>query len=148
MRGPKQKSFVASAKTLSPEWFVVDAKDRILGRLATRVAMVLMGKHKPTYTAFLDTGDFVVVLNADKIRLTGKKALTKVYQRYSGYPGGRKTVSFAEQMAKRPEEVIRAAVKNMLPRGTLGRQRISKLKVYRGGEHPHGAQAPKLLEMK
>ena len=148
MRGTKQKSFLASAKTHQTEWFVVDAKDRILGRLATRIATVLMGKHKPTYTPFLDTGDFVVVLNADKIKLSGKKAEKKVYKRFSGYPGGQREIPFAVELAKRPEEVIRHAVLDMLPRGTLGRQQISKLKVYRGAEHPHQAQQPKALEIK
>ena len=127
---------------------MVDAKDRILGRLATRIAMVLMGKHKPDYTPFLDTGDFVVVLNADKIKLSGKKAEKKVYKRFSGYPGGQREIPFAVELAKRPEEVIRHAVLDMLPRGTLGRQQISKLKVYRGAEHPHQAQQPKALEIK
>ncbi len=148
MRGTKQKSFLAGAKTHRAEWFVVDAKDRILGRLATRIAMVLMGKHKPTYTPFLDTGDFVVVLNAEKIRLTGRKPEQKVYKRFSGYPGGQKEVPFAVEIAKRPEEVVRHAVLDMLPRGTLGRQQISKLKVYRGAEHPHAAQQPKPLEIR
>jgi large subunit ribosomal protein L13 len=148
MRGTKQKSFVASAKSHQHEWFVVDAKDRVLGRLATRVAMVLMGKHKPTYTPFLDTGDFVVVLNADKIKLTGKKAEKKVYKRFSGYPGGQKEVPFADELAKHPEEVVRHAVLDMLPRGTLGRQQITKLKVYAGDKHPHAAQNPKALEIK
>ena len=148
MRGTKQKSFVASAKSHQHEWFVVDAKDRVLGRLATRVAMVLMEKHKPTYTPFLDTGDFVVVLNADKIKLTGKKAEKKVYKRFSGYPGGQKEVPFADELAKHPEEVVRHAVLYMLPRGTLGRQQITKLKVYAGDKHPHAAQNPKALEIK
>jgi len=148
MRGTKQKSFVASSKTLQQEWFVVDAKDKILGRLATKIAMVLMGKHKPIYTPFLDTGDFVVVLNADKIRLTGKKAEKKVYKRFSGYPGGQREVPFGEEMAKHPEVVVRHAVLNMLPRGTLGRQQISKLKIYKGTDHPHLAQQPKPLEIK
>ncbi len=148
MRGTQQKSFVASAKTHVREWFVVDAKDQILGRLATRVATVLMGKHKPTYTPFLDTGDFVVVVNADKVRLTGKKPTQKVYKRFSGYPGGQKEVPFAVEFAKHPEEVVRHAVLDMLPRGTLGRQQIQKLKVYRGADHPHKAQQPKPLEIK
>ena len=148
MRGTKQKSFLASAKTHTHEWFVVDAKDRILGRLATRVAMVLMGKHKPTYTPFLDTGDFVVILNAEKIRLTGRKPEQKVYKRFSGYPGGQREVPFAVEMAKHPEEVVRHAVLSMLPRGTLGRQQINKLKVYKGDKHPHAAQNPKVLEIK
>jgi len=148
MRGSKQKSFLASAKTHPHEWFLVDAKDQVLGRLATRVAMVLMGKHKPTYTPFLDTGDFVVVLNADKVRVTGKKLEKKVYKRFSGYPGGQREVPFASELAKHPEEVFRHAVLNMLPRGTLGRQQINKLKVYRGTDHPHAAQQPKPLEIK
>lgn len=147
MRGTEQKSFVASARTHVREWFLVDAKDQILGRLATRVATVLMGKHKPTYTPFLDTGDFVVVVNADKIRLTGKKPVQKVYKRFSGYPGGQKEVPFAVEFAKHPEEVVRQAVLDMLPRGTLGRQQIQKLKVYRGADHPHKAQQPKPLEI-
>lgn len=148
MKGTKQKSWVASGKTWKCGWVVVDASDRVLGRVATRVAMALMGKHKPTYTPFLDTGDFVIVLNASKVRLTGKKALQKTYQRYSGYPGGRTETSFASEFAKRPEEVVRHAVKDMLPRGTLGRRLIKKLKVYRGAEHPHQAQNPEKLEIK
>ena len=148
MRGTKQKSFVASSKTLQQEWFVVDAKDMILGRLATQIAMVLMGKHKPIYTPFLDTGDFVVVLNADKIKLTGKKAEKKFYKRFSGYPGGQREVPYAEEMAKHPDVVVLHAVKSMLPRGTLGRQQITKLKVYKGTAHPHQAQKCKPLEIK
>src|SRR5688572_27953809 len=148
MRGTKQESFVASAKTHQHSWYVVDATDKILGRLATRVAMILMGKHKPTYTPFLDTGDFVIVLNAEKIRLTGRKPEQKVYKRFSGYPGGQREVPFAVEIAKHPEEVVRRAVANMLPRGTLGRQQISKLKVYKGSDHPHAAQQPKALEIK
>jgi large subunit ribosomal protein L13 len=148
MRGTQQKSFLASAKTHRQEWFVVDAKDRTLGRLCTRIAMVLMGKHKPTYTPFLDTGDFVVVINADQIRLTGRKPEQKVYKRFSGYPGGQKEIPFAIEIKKRPEEVVRHAVLNMLPRGTLGRQQINKLKVYKGDKHPHAAQQCKTLEIK
>jgi large subunit ribosomal protein L13 len=148
MRGTEQKSYLASAKTLNPQWFVVDAKDKILGRLATRIATVLMGKHKPDYTPFLDTGDFVVVLNAGQIKLTGKKAEQKVYKRFSRYPGGQKEIPFKIEIVKRPEEVVRHAVMNMLPRGTLGRQRITKLKVYKGDKHPHAAQSPKPLEIK
>jgi large subunit ribosomal protein L13 len=151
MRGTKQKSFLASAKTHLPEWYLADARDQVLGRLATRVARVLMGKHKPTYTPFLDTGDFVVVLNAEKVRLTGKKLQQKVYKRFSGYPGGQREVPVSDLLARRPEEVIRHAVLDMLPRGTLGRQRITKLKVYRGDKHPHEAQLgkqPKVLEVR
>src|SRR5437667_6625028 len=148
MRGTKQKSFVASAKSHQHEWFVVDASDRILGRLATRIAMILMGKHKPTYTPFLDTGDFVVVVNAEKIKVTGKKLEKKVYKRFSGYPGGQREVPFASELAKHPEEIVRNAVLDMLPRGTLGRQQITKLKVYAGDKHPHAAHNPKALEIK
>lgn len=151
MRGTKQKSYLASSKANPQDWYVVDAKDMLLGRLATRLAMVLMGKHKPTYTPFLDTGDFVVVLNAALIKLSGKKAETKTYKRFSGYPGGQRVVPFADEMAKHPEFVIRHAVLGMLPRGTLGRQRIEKLKVYSGTKHPHQAQLgaqPKTLEIK
>jgi len=148
MRGTKQKSYVASARTHRHDWFLVDARDRILGRLASRVAMVLMGKHRPDYTPFLDTGDFVVVINADKVRLTGRKPEQKVYKRFSGYPGGQREVPFAAEFSRHPEEVVRHAVLDMLPRGTLGRQQISKLKVYRGTEHPHAAQLLKTLEIK
>ena len=148
MRGLHQKSYVASGKSLNPEWFVVDATDKILGRMATKIAMVLMGKHKPSYTPFLDTGDYVIVINAEKIKLSGKKALKKVYQRYSGYPGGRSEVSFAEKLAKHPEEIVRHAVDDMLPRHRLGRRMINKLKVYAGPKHPNQAQMPKPLEIK
>src|SRR5258708_5346636 len=145
MRGTKQKSFVASWKTLQQEWFVIDAKGFMLGRLARKIAMIMVGTNKPIYTPFLDTGDFVIVLNADKIKLSGKKAEKKVYKRFSGYPGGQKEVPFADELAKHPEVVVIHAVKSMLPRGTLGRQQINKLKVYKGTEHPHQAQQPKPL---
>ncbi len=148
MRGTQQKSFLASSKTHVASWYVVDATDRILGRMATRIATVLMGKHKPTYTPFLDTGDFVVVLNASKIRLTGRKPEQKIYKTFSTYPGGQKEIPFSTRIVTRPEEVVRRAVLDMLPRGTLGRQRITKLKVYAGAEHPHAAQDPKPLEIK
>jgi len=148
MRGTKQISFVVSAKSHTHDWYLIDAKDRILGRLATRIAMILMGKHKPTYTPFLDSGDFVIVLNANKIKLTGKKAEKKVYKRFSGYPSGQREVPFAVEMVKHADEVVRHAVLNMLPRGTLGRQQINKLKVYVGDKHPHAAQNPKVLEIK
>jgi large subunit ribosomal protein L13 len=148
MRGQQQKSFLAGAKTNQQSWYVVDATDKILGRLATRIATVLMGKHKPTYTPFLDTGDFVVVLNAGKVRLTGRKAEQKFYKTFSRYPGGQKEIPYGTRVATQPEEVIRHAVLNMLPRGTLGRQRITKLKVYAGTDHPHVAQNPKPLEIR
>jgi len=147
MRGTEQKSFLASSKTLKREWFIVDATDQILGRLATRVAMVLMGKHKPTYTPFLDTGDHVIIIHADKIRLTGKKPEKKTYKRFSGYPGGQVEVPFATWFAKHPDELVRHAVEDMLPRTRLGRRMIFKLKVYKGGEHPHKAQEAKELKI-
>src|SRR5262245_50344040 len=147
MRGTKQKSFLASSKTHKREWFIVDATDKTLGRLATRVATVLMGKHKPTYTPFLDTGDHVIIINADKVRLTGKKPEKKTYRKFSGYPGGQVEVPFATWFARHPEEVVRHAVVDMLPRHGLGRRMIFKLQVYKGGEHPHGAQQPKELKI-
>ena len=148
MNGKKQKSYVASAKKINPGWHLIDADGKILGRLATRVATVLMGKHKPIYTPFLDTGDFVVVVNAEKIRLTGKKRQKKVYQRYSGYPSGRREIPFETMMANKPEEVVREAVRRMLPQTTLGSHMFKKLKVYAGPEHPHKAQQPAVMEIK
>ena len=142
------KTFSAKPADVTHEWFVIDATDKVLGRVASEVALRLRGKHKPIYTPFLDTGDFVVVLNAEKIKLSGKKAEKKVYKRFSGYPGGQKEVPFGEELAKHPEVVVLHAVKNMLPRGTLGRQQITKLKVYKGTAHPHQAQKPKPLEIK
>lgn len=148
MKDRKQRTTLASVKKPDKKWYVVDAGDRILGRLATRIATILMGKHKPTYTSFLDCGDFVIVLNAEKIRLTGRKPEQKVYRRFSGYPGGQREVSFVEMMKSHPEEVVRMAVDRMLPRNTLGRRMIDKLKVYRGTDHPHQAQQPVPLEVR
>jgi len=148
MRGQKQISYVASGKTQQHSWYIVDATDQILGRLATRLAMVLMGKHKPTYTPFLDTGDFVVVLNASKIKVTGRKMDQKVYKTFSRYPGGQKETPLRTRLAKAPQEVVRHAVEDMLPRGTLGRRQIFKLKVYAGTDHPHAAQNPQPLLIK
>lgn len=148
MRGIQQKTYVASAKTLRREGYLVDAAGQVLGRLASRVATLLMGKHRPDYTPFLDTGDFVVVVNAEKIRVTGRKFEQKVYKRFSGYPGGQKEIPFRVEFQKHPEEVVRRAVLDMLPRGTLGRRRISKLRVYRGSEHPHAAQPLRKLEIR
>ncbi len=122
------------------EWRVIDATDKILGRLATEVACLLHGKHKPTFSPSMDTGDFVVVINASKLRVTGKKASLKLYYRHSGYPGGLKSVSLEERMATRPTVVVEHAVKGMLPHNSLGRQMFKKLKVYAGPEHPHKAQ--------
>jgi large subunit ribosomal protein L13 len=147
MRGTLQKSYVASAKTFKKEWWIVDATNQTLGRMATRIAMVLMGKHKPTYTPFLDTGDHVVIINCEKVRLTGKKPLKKVYKRFSGYPGGQVELPFATWFAKNPAEVVRHAVVDMLPRHGMGRRMIFKLNCYKGTKHPHGAQQPKELKL-
>ncbi len=129
------------------KWYVVDAKDLVLGRLATRVATIIRGKHKAVFTPNFDNGDFVVVVNADKIRMTGKRELQKTYIRHSGYPGGQKEMSFTEAMAKKPEFVIQQAVKGMLPKNRLGRKMIKKLKVYAGENHPHAAQKPEVLSI-
>jgi large subunit ribosomal protein L13 len=124
------------------QWYVVDAQDKVLGRLASRIAMVLRGKTKPVFTPHMDTGDFVVVVNAAQVRLTGKKLADKFYYRHSGYPGGLKAISARHLLQKRPEEVLRHAVRGMLPKNSLGRHLLKKLKVYAGGEHPHQAQQP------
>ena len=131
-----------SKKTLNPEWHVIDAEGQVLGRLATRIATVLMGKHKPGYTPFLDCGDHVVVVNADKIVLTGNKMNDKIYYRYSGYPGGIKEARARRVMRENPTRILESAVRGMVPKTTLGRQMFSKLRVYAGPEHPHEAQKP------
>lgn len=142
------KTYSAKAGDVQHDWYVVDATDVPLGRLATRVATVLRGKHKPMFTPSMDTGDHVVVVHAGEVKLTGRKLDQKIYQRYSGYPGGRQTWTAREMLEKRPEEVIKLAVRGMLPKNRLGRQMIKKLKVYAGGEHPHTAQKPEQLELK
>jgi len=129
------------------DWFVVDASGKTLGRLATQLAFRLRGKHKPEYTPHVDTGDFIVVVNAEKIHVTGNKLEQKTYWRHSGYPGGIKSRTLAEMLERRPEEVIRKAVKGMLPRNRLARQQLTKLKVYAGPDHPHAAQQPKPMEV-
>ncbi len=129
------------------KWYVVDATDKVLGRLATQVATVIRGKHKAIFTPNMDTGDFVIVINADKVKMTGKRELLKTYFRHSGYPGAGKTTSFAQMMEKKPELVIEKAVKGMLPKNRLGRQLFTKLKVYAGNEHPHKAQQPETLSV-
>ena len=129
---------------IEKEWFLVDAKDKILGRLCTNIAKILRGKHKPTFTPNTDTGDFVVVINAKDIQVTGRKATSKSYQRYSGYPSGLKEEKYLQLLATKPERIITNAVKGMLPHNKLGRAMIKKLKVYAGPEHPHEAQNPKL----
>jgi large subunit ribosomal protein L13 len=143
-----QKTYVANANDRQRDWYVVDASGQTLGRLATQIADHLRGKRKPTYTPHVDTGDFVVVVNAEKISVTGNKLADKRYYRHSGYPGGLKSRTLAEMLDRRPEEVIRKAVKGMLPRNRLARKQLTKLKVYAGPEHPHQAQQPKPLEIK
>lgn len=140
------KTFSAKPHEVKHEWFVVDATDKVLGRLAAEVARRLRGKHKPEYTPHVDTGDFIIVVNADKLRVTGNKALDKKYYRHTGYPGGIRERNFTELQNKFPERVLEKAVKGMLPKGPLGYAMIKKLKVYAGGEHPHSAQQPKVLD--
>ncbi len=142
------KSYMASASTIERKWYVVDAQDQTLGRLCSEVATVLRGKNKPTYTPHIDTGDNVIVINADKIKVTGKKMDQKIYYRHSEYVGGMKETTLKEMMAKKPEEVIYLAVKGMLPKGPLGRSMIKKLHVYAGPEHDNAAQKPEVLEIK
>ncbi|MDQ2980374.1 MAG: 50S ribosomal protein L13 [Acidobacteriota bacterium] len=136
---------MVSEKDIRHAWYVVDATDQVLGRLATRVAKVLSGKHRPNWVPYLDTGDFVVITNAAKIRLTGNKFAEKMYHRHTGYPGGLKSISAKDLQAKSPERVLEAAVRGMLPHTKLGRKQFKKLKVYKGGNHPHEAQQPKPL---
>ena len=137
----------AKANEVERHWFVVDATDLPLGRLASNVASVIRGKHKPIFTPHVDTGDFVVVVNAEKIAVTGKKLDDKMYYRHSGYPGGLRSRPLRDELERRPTEVLRKAVKGMLPRNRLGRAQIRKLKVYAGPEHPHTAQAPQELKL-
>lgn len=141
------KTYYAKPGEVQREWLLIDAEDQVLGRVASKAAQILRGKHKPTYTPHVDTGDFVVIVNADKIRVTGKKLTDKEYYRHSGYPGGLKCETFEEAMEKHPERVIEHAVKGMLPKNTLGRAMAKKLKVYAGAEHPHMAQAPREIKM-
>ena len=141
------KSFTVKKEQVEHKWVLVDAQDAILGRMASRIAPILMGKNKPTYTPHVDTGDFVIVINADRIKVTGKKADTKQYDYYTHFPGGHKYVSFADMMAKKPERVIELAVRRMLPKNKLGRKMLKKLKVYRGPEHEHQAQKPEKIEL-
>ena len=139
------KTMMPKIDQIVQEWFVVDAEDVVLGRLSTKVATILRGKHKPYFAPHMDTGDFVIVINAEKVRLTGNKELQKTYQRYSGYPGGLKEISYKRMLQEKPEEIITHAVRGMLPKNALGRKIIRKLKVYAGPEHPHVAQGPKAL---
>ncbi|MDT8902652.1 50S ribosomal protein L13 [Anaeroselena agilis] len=141
------KSFMASPATIERKWYVIDAEGKTLGRLAAEVAKMLRGKHKPTYTPHMDTGDHIIVVNAAKIHLTGNKLVQKTYFRHSGYPGGTTFTTAGKMLAERPERVIELAVKGMLPKNRLGRQMYRKLKVYRGPSHPHEAQKPEALEL-
>jgi large subunit ribosomal protein L13 len=138
---------MAKKEDVSRDWYLVDAENKVLGRLATELAKILRGKNKPTFTPHVDTGDYVIVVNADKVSLTGKKWKDKVYYRHSGYPGGIKSITADNLRTKRPEDLIRLAVKGMLPKNRLGRKLFKKLKVYAGTEHPHQAQQPKQIEI-
>jgi large subunit ribosomal protein L13 len=141
------KTFTATPSNRERNWLVVDASGQTLGRLATRIADALRGKDKPTYTPHIDTGDFVIVVNAEKIAVTGNKRVAKRYYRHSGYPGGLRSRTLEEMLERRPEEVIRLAVKGMLPRNRLARKQLTKLKVYAGPDHPHQAQKPEPMEV-
>ncbi len=141
------KSFMAKNKDVEQKWLLVDANGSILGRMAAKIAPILMGKNKPTYTPHVDTGDYVIVVNAGKIMLSGKKAQTKEYDYYTHHPGGHKYVSFADMLARKPEKVIELAVRRMLPKNRLGKQMLKKLKVYGGPEHEHQAQKPEKIEL-
>ena len=142
------KSYMASPATIERKWYVVDAADHTLGRLSSEIASILRGKNKPTYTPSMDTGDYVIVINAEKIKVTGKKLEQKIYYRHSDYVGGMKETTLKELLAKKPEDVIKFAVKGMLPKGPLGRQMLTKLPVYAGPEHDNAAQKPEVLEIK
>lgn len=139
------KTFSAKPETVQHDWYVVDAADKTLGRLASDIAMRLRGKHKPEYTPHVDTGDYIVVVNAEKVRVTGKKATDKKYYHHTGFPGGIKSISFEKLIDKAPERALEKAVKGMLPKGPLGRAMYGKLKVYAGDAHPHAAQQPQAL---
>ncbi|EFQ24349.1 50S ribosomal protein L13 [Aminomonas paucivorans] len=141
------RSFMAKKEQTEPKWYVIDATDKHLGRLAARVALVLTGKHRPTYTPHVDTGDFVVIINAEKVGLTGNKRQQSVLHHFSGYPGGLKTTTYGEVLAKRPERLVERVVWGMLPKTRLGRAMYKKLKVYAGPNHPHAAQKPETLEL-
>lgn len=141
------KSFVAKPHEVERKWYVVDADGKTLGRLASQVASILRGKNKPTYTPHVDTGDFVIVVNAEKVAVTGKKMDQKMYRHHTGYPGGLKEMTYKQMLAKKPEDIVAQAVKGMLPKNSLGRQMFKKLKVYSGSEHNHEAQKPEVLDI-
>jgi large subunit ribosomal protein L13 len=141
------KTYLAPANEIEKKWYVVDAKDKILGRLATEIAFRLRGKHKPTFSPFMDNGDFIIVTNADKVQLTGKKWDDKKYYRHTGYMGGIKETTARELLEKQPTDLVTKAVKGMLPKNKIGRAQLKKLKVYAGADHPHQAQQPEVLEI-
>jgi large subunit ribosomal protein L13 len=141
------RTYVATPATRERNWLVVDASGQTLGRLATQIANALRGKRKPEYTPHCDVGDFVIVINAEKVAVTGRKRETKMYYRHSGYPGGLRSRTFNDMLERRPEEIIRLAVKGMIPRTRLGRQQLRKLKIYAGPDHPHAAQQPQPMEV-
>jgi large subunit ribosomal protein L13 len=141
------KTYTVRKGDIKREWYVVDAQGKTLGRLASQIAQILRGKHKPIYVPHLDCGDYVIVVNAEKVRVTGKKLDQKFYYRHSGYPGGIKSINLRDQLQKHPTRVLEAAVRGMLPKNRLGRAMIKKLKVYAGGSHPHQAQQPKLWDL-
>jgi len=142
------KTFTAKTETVKREWFLIDADNLVLGRLASEIAKRLRGKHKPEYTPHVDTGDYIIVVNAEKVRVTGRKTTDKMYYHHTGYIGGIKSISFDKLIKKAPERVIQSAVKGMLPKGPLGRAMFKKLKIYAGSEHNHAAQQPTLLNLK
>ena len=141
------RTFTQKQEEIERDWYVVDAEGETLGRLASRIAPILKGKHKPIYTPHLDCGDFVIIVNAEKVRVTGRKLDQKLYYRHSGYPGGLKSISLRDQLNRYPERVLQAAIRGMLPKNKLGRRMIKKLKVYAGDAHPHEAQQPRPLEL-
>ena len=141
------KTYSAKPESVQRDWYVIDAEGKTLGRMAAEIASRLRGKHKPEYTPHVDTGDYIVVINAEKVAVTGNKAKNKIYHSHTGYPGGLKSISFEKLIEKAPERTIQSAVKGMLPRGPLGRAMFKKLKVYAGAEHPHAAQQPKELNV-
>ncbi|WP_425445952.1 50S ribosomal protein L13 [Dethiothermospora halolimnae] len=141
------KSFIAKPREIERKWYVIDAEGKTLGRLASEVAKILRGKHKPTYTPHVDTGDFVIILNAEKVVVSGKKANQKTYKYHTGYAGGLREIPYKRMLAEKPEKVFELAVKGMLPKNSLGRKMIKKLKVYRGSEHNHEAQKPEVYEI-
>lgn len=141
------KTFSAKLSDIDQNWYIVDAKGKVLGRLASKISMILRGKHKPIFTPHMDTGDFVIVVNAEKVKLTGKKLTDKKYYSHTGYPGGLKETTAGKLLNEKPERVLISAVRGMLPKNRLGRQLIKKLKIYSGPEHPHSAQNPKVLNV-